>query len=70
MRSAGSIVEAVISQQLITEDQVPAVRDALTLNGQMRALFDAIESASPQNRVGFHLLLTLKEPELMAELGE
>lgn len=63
------IAEAVISQSLIHEAAVAQVQAAPTQQEAMRLLFEALERQPPLNRVSFHLILRMTEPELIRELG-
>ncbi|KAL0166189.1 hypothetical protein M9458_038033, partial [Cirrhinus mrigala] len=62
------IAEAVISQSLIHEAAVAQVQAAPTEQEAMRLLFEALEREPPLNRVSFHLILRMTEPELIQEL--
>ncbi len=63
------IAEAVISQSLIHEAAAQQVQAAPTQQEAMRLLFEALEREPPLNRVSFHLILRMTEPELIQELG-
>lgn len=63
------IAEAVISQSLIHEVPAQKVEAAPTQQEAMRLLFEALEREPARNRVSFHLILRMTEPELIHELG-
>lgn len=63
------IAEAVISQSLIHEVAGQKVEAAPTQQEAMRLLFEALEREPARNRVSFHLILRMTEPELIHELG-
>lgn len=63
------IAEAVISQSLIHEVAAQKVEAAPTQQEAMRLLFKALEREPARNRVSFHLILRMTEPELIHELG-
>lgn len=63
------IAEAVISQSLIYDAAAQRVEAAPTQQEAMRLLFEALEREPARNRVSFHLILRMTEPELIHELG-
>lgn len=70
MQHVEQIANDVISQQLVQEEEALHVQSAQTPQEALKRLFQALETALPQNRETFILILRLHEPKLMEELGE
>lgn len=70
VQHVGPIANAVISQQLVQEEAAWDVQTAPTPQEALKRLFKALETAPPQSRESFLMILKLYEPKLMEELGE
>lgn len=70
MRSTGDIVEAWISQQLVSQHEMASITEAQTPQDQLRALFQAVKKEATPTKAALYLILTEKDPELISDLGK
>ncbi|KAK7904296.1 hypothetical protein WMY93_016903 [Mugilogobius chulae] len=65
-----AIIEAWMSQELVSEEERTAITAALTPTDQLRALFVTVAGGTPQMQTNFYHLLKEKESVLVTELEQ
>ncbi|XP_076017307.1 uncharacterized protein LOC143009179 [Genypterus blacodes] len=68
VRSSGAIASAWISLQHNSQEEAASITQAPTPQEQMRALFQTVDKGTSQTKADFYLLLSQREPELIAAL--